>query len=102
MAKIGQSLDLFEEPFDWREEWKDMPEYEHEDMTPKITISVHFRNEEDLWRFAQLIEQDIIPPRKDCAYTKSIWFPVLEQLICADKRFVDENQVDLFGAKDES
>jgi len=46
--------DLFDEPFDWMEEWKDMPEYINEDLSSKRQIIVHFRNDEDVQEFAEL------------------------------------------------
>ena len=37
---------LFEEladDFSWRDEWQGMPEFIQEDLSPKRTISIHFK-----------------------------------------------------------
>jgi len=69
----------------WKEEWKDMPEFEMEDLTSYRKLFVHFRNEEDVKRFAELIEQNINPKQK------SLWFPEMKPRRYADKRYVDES-----------
>jgi hypothetical protein len=53
----------------WEDEWKDMPEFVQEDLTSKRKIIVHFRNDEDVAKFAELMEQKITPKQK------SLWYP---------------------------
>ena len=68
----------------WRKEWKDMPEFVQEDLAPWKSLAVHFENEEDLIKFAQLVQQRITPD------TRSIWFPEAEIGRMSNKRFTDE------------
>lgn len=60
---------LADDDFDWRTEWKDMPEFVQEKQTPFATLIVRFETQQDLEDFAKLIGQRIT--RK----TKSIWHP---------------------------
>ncbi len=86
-------VDLFEDEFDWREEWKDMPEYINEDLSSERQIVVHFRNEEDIQKFAELIEQQVTE------LTKSLWYPYMADRLSADKLYIDEinkTNLDLF------
>jgi hypothetical protein len=69
----------------WKEEWKDMPEFIQKDLTSYRKIIVHFRNEEDINKFAELIEQKITPKQK------STWFPYMPPRRYANKRYVDES-----------
>jgi hypothetical protein len=55
----------------WKEDWKDMPEFEQEDLTSKRKIVVHFRNDEDVKEFEQLMKQKITPKQK------SLWYPYM-------------------------
>jgi len=50
-------------------EWKDMPEYQHEDLSSKKRLLVHFATEEDYAAFSKLIGQKLTMD------TRSIWFP---------------------------
>lgn len=72
--------------FDWKDEWKDMPEFIQEDLTSKRKIIVHFRNEEDVKRFSKLIEQKITPKQK------SLWFPYLAPRRYAHLRYIKEDE----------
>lgn len=67
------------------EEWIDMPEYVQEKQKPHAQIIVRFRNEEDLKKFAGLVEQNLTNK------TKSIWYPELIRGIHTEKRYVDES-----------
>jgi len=60
------------------EVWQDLPEFENEDITGRM-IKVHFDNDEDVNRFAKLIDQKITEK------TRAIWFP---------KRDLDSNNRD--------
>lgn len=75
---------LFDDDKSWKDHWKGMPEYEQEDLSPKLTIKVHFRNEQDFHDFEKLIGQKI---------TKYmvIWHPKAEKRSYANKRWVDES-----------
>ena len=68
----------------WKDEWQDMPEFEMEDLSSFRKIIVHFRNQEDIDKFAKLIGQKITK-------APSIWYPEWEKRRYADKRYVDES-----------
>jgi hypothetical protein len=57
---------------DLDELWQGMPEFEQDEKAPYQSIHVHFANDEDVRRFAELVEQKITPN------TKSMWYPKLE------------------------
>ena len=59
---------LFEMKEVWQEEWEDMPEYVQEYQGAHRTIYVHFRNQEDVDEFSELIEQKIFPKYKSYWY----------------------------------
>lgn len=73
--------------FDWKKEWKDMPEFQQEDLTSHRKIIVHFRNDEDVKKFEELMGQKITPKQK------SLWYPYLAPMRYADKLYVDESEV---------
>lgn len=70
---------------DWREEWKDMPEFVQDKQRPFATCTIRFRTKEDLEDFARLIGQ------KMTEKTKSIWHPKLVRGVNAHKRWRDES-----------
>jgi hypothetical protein len=49
-----------------------MPEFDQEDAGGVLTLKVHFATEDDVSRFAALIEQKVT------LETRSIWFPEQE------------------------
>lgn len=53
----------------WKEEWKNMPEFIQEKQKPHAQIVFRFENEEDLQEFATLIGQKLTNK------TKSAWYP---------------------------
>ena len=69
---------------EWKKEWQDMPEFEMEDLSSFRKIVVHFRNQEDIDKFAELIGQKITK-------APSLWYPEWEKRRYADKRYVDES-----------
>lgn len=73
-----QQVDVFEE-------WKDMPEFLQEDLTPFHAINVRFRNAEDMAKFAELVEQKV--DKK----TKTIWYPFAPFRRAAKFRYVKES-----------
>ena len=68
----------------WKNEWQDMPEFEMEDLSSFRKIVVHFRNQEDIDKFAELIGQKITK-------APSLWYPEWKKRRYADKRYVDES-----------
>lgn len=72
--ELGLENDI--DPF---EEWKGMPKFESEDLTPVKTLLVHFRSMDDLQAFAQLIGQPLTEK------TKSIWIPEMLRENLMDK-----------------
>ena len=68
----------------WKDEWQDMPEFEMEDLSSFRKIVVHFRNQEDIDKFAKLIGQKITK-------APSLWYPEWKKRRYADKRYVDES-----------
>jgi hypothetical protein len=78
--------DLFEDlPESWREEWKDMPEYVQEDLTPYRVINVRFRNADDVAIFEALMGQKITEKQK------TIWYPYAEPRRASIFKYVDES-----------
>lgn len=73
MSKDIEQLKLFEMPPDWTKEWDGMPEYVQNDLMPKQSIVVHFRNTNDRISFAKLINQRINDT------TKSVWYPIADK-----------------------
>ena len=69
---------------DPEEEWQGMPEYEHEDQTAFQSIHVHFKDQDAVNQFAELIKQNIT------ANTRSTWFPEIEIERYADKRYIGD------------
>jgi hypothetical protein len=64
---------------DSRGEWQGMPEYEHTDKTSFRKILVHFKDQDAVDRFAQLIGQSVGEK------LKYIWYPEAEIERYADK-----------------
>ena len=62
-------------------EWDDMPEYDQEDLRPHRTFYVHFRNDDDIEDFFNLIKQSYTEK------TKSLWHPVLIPAENESKRY---------------
>jgi hypothetical protein len=69
---------------DWREEWKGMPEFVQEDLSSFRKVVVHFRNQEDVDLFAELIGQKLTPKQPSC------WYPHLPIMRVRGKFYVDE------------
>jgi ParB-like nuclease domain len=66
------------------QEWRNVPEYEHEDQLAKQRIVVNFASFEHVQEFAALIGQALTP------HTRSIWFPPAEIGRYADKAYIAE------------
>lgn len=59
---------------DPNEEWKGMPEFEQQDLSPMKTIYIHFKTKSDMEEFSRLVGQEITER------TRWIWFPKAEIL----------------------
>lgn len=62
-------------------EWQGMPSYEHEDKRAHRSLTVHFKDQAALDRFAELVGQKITDA------TRFLWFPGIEIERFADKRY---------------
>jgi hypothetical protein len=78
------SKSLFDDENDPFTEWVGMPEFVQEKQKPYAELIVRFRNEEDLQKFAKLINQKIT------LKTKSIWHPEIVRGIHSNKRYIDD------------
>ena len=67
------------------QEWRGMPEFEHDDLTGYQPVHVHFKCKEDRDAFAALIGQ------KFTDKTRSIWYPEMEIGRARDKAYADES-----------
>jgi hypothetical protein len=81
--KQNALFDGLDESF--RDEWKNMPEYVQEDLTPHRVINVRFRNAEDVALFQKLMDQKITEKQK------TIWFPFAEPRRASLYRYEDES-----------
>ncbi len=72
LSQLAARSGLYE--FDPSEEWVGMPEFEQEDADGVHAVKVYFATEEDIDKFARLMEQTVNMK------TKSIWYPKLENL----------------------
>lgn len=73
---------------DWREEWKDMPEFVQNKQEPYAKIIFRFDNEESLQDFAKLIGQKLTNK------TKSAWFPFKSHFQKTKMKWIDSNQLE--------
>lgn len=80
-----KQTNLFNEEDFFEKHWQDMPEYNQEDLTSYRKIIVHFRNDEDVEKFSELLNQKIT------AKQPSLWYPKLEKRSHYDKVFINEN-----------
>tara|TARA_B100000315_G_scaffold112754_1_gene103385 strand:+ start:203 stop:496 length:294 start_codon:yes stop_codon:yes gene_type:complete len=85
MGNNQLTFDGLDDRSSWEKEWQDMPEFVMEDTTSFRTLKIHFRNFDDVDRFAKLIGQHISPK------VKSLWFPEMLKRRYANKRYVDES-----------
>jgi hypothetical protein len=63
---------LFGDAEAWEEDWQGMPDFLQEDLRPARTLYVHFRTDDDVNDFLELIGQTITPK------TQYIWFPYMK------------------------
>jgi hypothetical protein len=69
--------------FNWRNEWKNMPEFEMENLASRRKIVVHFRNDADVGLFAKTVGQQISPKQP------SLWFPYMPPRRGAHLLYID-------------
>jgi len=84
MSKENNQLALFEMKEWWEDEWEGMPEFVQDDEMPYRSITVHFRNRDDVNRFSKLVQQKITK------LTPSIWFPIYK-IQKRTEKYVDES-----------
>ena len=72
--------------FNAEDEWEGMPDFESGDERSHRDIIVHFTNEEDVKKFAELVNQNIGEK------TKYIWFPKQETISMYESEFSNEEQ----------
>lgn len=70
----------------WEDHWKNMPEFEQDDLTPYRSFNVHLRNAEDVKHFAKLMGQEFTDK------TKSIWHPKLIREVYNDKEYTTDTE----------
>jgi hypothetical protein len=85
MIEDQHSLFREEQMVPWKSEWKDMPEYSHEDLMPEFQVTVSFICAADLAEFCKLVGQNIPPTEQRQA--KSIWFPEADITSYVTKRY---------------
>jgi hypothetical protein len=74
--------DLFDDQFDYNQEWQGMPEFIAEDLKSIASVTVNFLTVEDMNAFSELIG------RRITFQTKSILFPIKPQI---KKVYIDES-----------
>ena len=79
----GQAV-LFETGDAWEEHWGGMPDFDQNDLTPAVSLVVHFASYEDRKEFSKLLGQTLT------GKTQSVWYPKAEIGTFIDKRYVDE------------
>lgn len=77
---------LFDQDLQWKEHWKQMPEYIHENQESFKDLIVHFESWEDVQSFSKLVGQKLTID------TKSIWHPQVTISSYTNKRWVDEKE----------
>lgn len=70
-----------------------MPAFEQTDLRPHRSILMHFRNDEDLAKFAAMIAQPITDK------TKFAWYPERHNNVFADKRYASAADVPRVNAE---
>lgn len=69
---------------EWKQEWKNMPEFVQNKQEPHAKIIFRFATEEDLQAFSNLIGQSLTNK------TKSAWYPENVRGVNGNKRYFDE------------
>ena len=81
--KLMQQIasDIVDDPL---AEWKGMPEFEQKDLSAFQSIHIHFKTQEDINKFAELIGQEVTPK------TRALWFPKAELIDMKSEVYQDE------------
>jgi hypothetical protein len=75
---------LFDVPTEHEKEWQGMPEFKQEDCTSFQQIIVHFKSEEDVQKFAELIGRSL-------SYkSNSIWYPHVPRKNLLNRKCIDD------------
>ena len=72
---------LFKEEDFWEKEWKDMPSFSMKPEIPLHTIKLHFKTEQDMINFSELIDQEVKKSKEN------YWFPKLNRCAVSDKKY---------------
>jgi hypothetical protein len=89
MAKIKKMENLFEIQYqesDWKQEWKNMPEFVQVNKEPCQKIVINFETYDDVLNFAKLLGFSVTNK------TKSIWFPIRDKDKPREYAYVDKNK----------
>ena len=87
LQSLNNNFDLPETDQDqWEDHWKNMPEFEQDDLTPFRSFLVHIRNDADVTHFAKVMAQEFTDK------TKSIWHPKLVREVYNDKAYTSETE----------
>lgn len=78
---MSDDENLFDIEPDWKETWRGMMPYDHQNLQPDSTLLVHFKTKQDRAAFARLINQTLNPK------TKFVWHPKAVIGTAADKVF---------------
>jgi len=70
--------------YGWEKEWQGMPEFIQNDLSPFRTISVYFKNEQDMKAFSKLIAQKVTKN------TKSIWYPKVKNIALKELKYIEK------------
>ena len=70
---------------DPNEEWKDMPEFEQEDLSPFFQIKISFSCQADVDAFSALLDQKISEK------TRSIWYPKATKIDITSELYKNES-----------
>jgi hypothetical protein len=83
VKKEKQENPLFAIDKSYKIEWQGMPECTASDLKSKIQIIVSFVSEDDMNKFAKLVDQKIT------TRTKSSYYPKMDNFSVKDKRYID-------------
>lgn len=84
--KTQQLFEIEEKEPEWKQEWKDMPEFIQKDKKPFQKIVINFQTYDDVKEFAKLLGFSVTNK------TKSIWFPIKDKDKPREFAYVDTNK----------
>lgn len=84
---MTQLLFAEDELIPWKSEWKDLPEYDIQDLAPQFSILIHFSCAADVEDFGALIGQPI-QANQNSRQLQSLWFPEQEIGRIVNKRYI--------------